>query len=338
MQFKPTNVTISGTFIVLIGYFAGKAWSNVLPRGDKLEASWREKNNQGDLPAWIRFFKFINPGPWGLKEHAICSITATSASNAAASIQVFAAQDLFYDLPLSATTVVLTVISIGLFGYGICGVMRPIAVWHVDAVYWGTLPTVKTLQGLHWQDLKNSKPLRWFWYSFAGMFVYEFFPAYIFPWLNSVSIPCLAAMNATGSKAAVLTNLFGGSINNEGLGLFTVSLDWQYVSHTSIQEADGADFETHYADHFFHYLSSSYSPSSFGCRVFHLLPCYAWYLLHKCLGCKVAALHVDTASIRGWFNISYCQGLYWGRSQSRSPCKIRHPQTHRKFRVCHVHG
>ncbi|OHF00079.1 OPT oligopeptide transporter [Colletotrichum orchidophilum] len=228
--FKPTSVTISGTFIVLIGYFVGKAWAKFLPRGDKLEARWRENNPEGELPAHIKALKFINPGPWGLKEHAICSITATSASNASASIQVFAAQDLFYDLPLSATTVVLTVISIGLFGYGICGVMRPIAVWHVDAVYWSTLPTVKTLQGLHWQDLKNSKPLRWFWYSFAGMFVYEFFPAYIFPWLNSVSIPCLAAMNTTGAKGAILTNLFGGSINNEGLGLFTLSFDWQYIT------------------------------------------------------------------------------------------------------------
>ncbi|KAK2016420.1 OPT oligopeptide transporter [Colletotrichum eremochloae] len=231
--FKPTQVPISGTFIVLIGYFAGKAWSTAFPRGDKLEACWREKNGQGDLPSWIKFFKFINPGPWGLKEHAICSITATSASNASASIQVFAAQNLFYDLPLSGTTVVLAIISIGLFGYGICGVMRPIAVWHVDAVYWSTLPTVKTLQGLHWQDLKNSKPLRWFWYSFVAMFIYEFFPAYIFPWLNSISIPCLAAVNATGGKAAVLTNLFGGSNNNEGLGLFTISLDWQYITSAS---------------------------------------------------------------------------------------------------------
>jgi hypothetical protein len=63
------------------------------------------------------------------------------------------------------------------------------------------------------------------------MFAYEWFPAYIFPFLNSVSIPCLAAMHATGSRAAVLTNLFGGSINNEGLGLFNLSFDWQYVSH-----------------------------------------------------------------------------------------------------------
>ncbi|ROV90969.1 hypothetical protein VSDG_07712 [Cytospora chrysosperma] len=226
--FKPTAVVISGTFIVLIAYFAGKAWAAGLPRGDKYEARWREKGGEGEPPLWIKVVRFINPGPWTLKEHAVCSITATSASNASASVMVFAAQDLFYDLPLSATTVVLTVISIGLFGYGICGVMRPIAVWHVDAVYWSTLPTVKTLQGLHWQELKNSKPLRYFWYSFGAMFAYEWLPAYIWPWLNSVSIPCLASMKATGETAAVLTNVFGGSINNEGMGLFSLSLDWQY--------------------------------------------------------------------------------------------------------------
>lgn len=114
--------------------------------------------------------------------------------------------------------------------------LRPIAVWHVEAVYWSTLPTVKTLQGLHWQNLKGSKPLRVFWYSFVAMFFYEFFPAYIFPFLNSVSIPCLAAMRATGSKAAALTNVFGGSLNNEGLGIFSLSFDWQYVREHPFME------------------------------------------------------------------------------------------------------
>lgn len=146
---------------------------------------------------------------------------------------MFAAQDLFYNLPLNAATVILCTLSIGLFGYGISGILRPIAVWHVDAVYWSSLPTVKTLQGMHWQEVKDSKPIRYFWYAFAGMFAYEWLPAYVFPFLNSVSIPCLAAMHATGSKAAVLTNLFGGSINNEGLGLFSLSFDWQYVGHRS---------------------------------------------------------------------------------------------------------
>ncbi|KAM0326628.1 hypothetical protein ACHAQA_006497 [Verticillium albo-atrum] len=215
-MFKPTEITLSGTFTVLIAYFAGNAWAAFLPRGDRLEARWRAKGGQGTVPRWIWLASQINHGPWSLKEHAICSITATSSSNAGASITVFAAQDLFYDLSLSMVTVVLCIISIGLFGYGLCGVLRPITVWHVDAVYWGTLPMVKTLQGLHWQEVRKSKPLRFFWYSFVGMALYEIFPAYIFPWLNSVSVPCLAAMNATGSKAAVLTNLFGGSVNNEG--------------------------------------------------------------------------------------------------------------------------
>nr|WVH32687.1 OPT oligopeptide transporter protein [Trichoderma asperellum] len=244
-QFKPTSVTISGTFIVLIAYFAGNAWAAFLPRGDRLKARWAGKKGQEKIPFWISVVSFINPGPWNLKEHAVCAITATSASNASASITVFTAQNLFYNLPLTASTVILSTISIGLFGYGICGMLRPIAVWHVEAVYWSTLPTVKTLQGLHWQSLKGSKPLRVFWYSFVGMFFYEFFPAYIFPFLNSVSIPCLAAMRATGSKAAVLTNLFGGSLNNEGLGIFSLSFDWQYI--TSINTSLPLTLQAHSA-------------------------------------------------------------------------------------------
>lgn len=147
-----------------------------------------------------------------------------------ASAIVFAAQNLFYDLPISTVTVILSTLSIGLFGYGMAGIIRPIAVWHVESVFWGTLPIVKVLQGLHWQEVKNSKPLRYFWYAFTGMFAFEWFPAYIWPWLNSVSIPCLASMHATGDTAAVLTTIFGGALPNEGLGLFNVGFDWQYVS------------------------------------------------------------------------------------------------------------
>ncbi|KAH7379226.1 OPT oligopeptide transporter protein-domain-containing protein [Phaeosphaeria sp. MPI-PUGE-AT-0046c] len=243
--FKPTLITIQGTFIVLIAYFLGKAWARVLPRGDRLETRWRARGGVGTTPLYISVVSFFNHGNWNLKEHAITAITATSASVAAPSSQVFAAQRIFYDLPLSPTTIIFSTISIGLFGYGICGLLRPVCVWHVDAVYWSSLPTVKVLQGLHWQSVKNSKPIRWFWIAFSGMFIYEFFPAYIFPWLNSISIPCLAAMHATGAKAATLTNIFGGSNNNEGLGLFSLSLDWQYI--TSFQTSLPLKFQLHQA-------------------------------------------------------------------------------------------
>ncbi|KAK7532799.1 peptide transporter [Phyllosticta citribraziliensis] len=228
-RFKPTSADISGTFIVLIAYFLGKAWASFLPRGDHFEARWRAQGGQGK-PLWLRALISFNPGPWGLKEHAICAITATAASEAAASSEVFAAQMLFYDLPVGAVAVILATISIGLFGYGLAGLIRPIAVWHVEAVFWGSLPTVKTLQGLHWDNLKDSKPLRYFWYAFGSMFAYEWLPAYVWPWLNSVSIPCLASMKATGSTGETLTQVFGGASNNEGLGLFSLSFDWQYIT------------------------------------------------------------------------------------------------------------
>ena len=234
----------------------------------------------GKPPTWITIVSFLNYGEWSLKEHAICSITATSASNGAATIQVFAAQELFYDLPLSAATVILATVSIGLFGYGLAGIMRPINVWHIEAVYWSTIPTVKVLQGLHWQNLKENKTLRYFWYAFGSMFAYEFFPAYMFPWLNSVSIPCLAAMNATGAKATTLTNIFGGATNNEGLGLFNFGFDWQYVSdyQSNVCCCDETDKDNN-TDYLFSNISTAQAAVPSGYRFLDLWPSDAWGIL-----------------------------------------------------------
>lgn len=279
---------------------------------------------------------FFNYGHWNIKEHAVCSITATSASNATASITVFTAQDLFYDLPLSATTVVLSTLSIGLFGYGLCGIFRPIAVWHVESVYWGNIPIVKTLQGLHWSEIKSSKPLRVFWLSFTGMFAYEFLPAYIMPWLNSVSIPCLASMKATGAKAAVLTNVFGGAQTNEGLGLFSLSFDWQYVSPTT------AYFkmpDSHCgADYFWIYVLAANHATAFRRWVFRLLYRNGWNILQQCLGFRGAAIHVNAPSITERNGVSGWESLFRRHSQSSCFTKIWPSPANRKLCLCHAHG
>ncbi|WOO82729.1 Oligopeptide transporter 5 [Vanrija pseudolonga] len=230
-NFKPSAGGITGSFIVLIIWFLGRLYAFVLPRGDTLEAKFRDKHGaDARRPWWLWLAIFLNSGEYGLKEHAVAAIMASSASNGASSVSVFTVQNLFYDQKLTANTVILTTLSIGLFGYGLTGILRPITVWHPEAVYWGNIPLVKTLQALHWDKFKSSKPLRYFWYAFGSMTVYEFFPAYIFPWLNSISVPCLASMNATGSRASILTNLFGGSLSNEGLGILNFSFDWQYIT------------------------------------------------------------------------------------------------------------
>jgi hypothetical protein len=198
-----------------------------------LEKKWRdtEGNEDAPLPRYIKIAKIVNYGPFGLKEHAVAAITASSASNGTASIEVFTTQNLYYpDNPLSPMLVILATLSIGLFGYGLTGLFRPITVDNAESVYWSQIPLLSLLQNLHWSDLRTSKRLRWFWYAFGFMAIYQIIPGYMFPWLNSVSIPCLAAMHATGAKASILTNIFGGSLNNEGLGILNFSFDWQYVS------------------------------------------------------------------------------------------------------------
>ena len=60
-----------------------------------------------------------------------------------------------------------------------------------------------------------------------GMFFWETIPSYIFPLLNGVSIFCLASQHTLPSVQGVFMHLFGGADSNEGLGLLSVSFDWQ---------------------------------------------------------------------------------------------------------------
>ena len=62
------------------------------------------------------------------------------------------------------------------------------------------------------------------------MFTYEVIPAYIFPLLNGFNIFCLASQHASPNVQNVFTNIFGGANSNEGLGLFSLGFDWQYIT------------------------------------------------------------------------------------------------------------
>ncbi|KAF9519299.1 hypothetical protein BS47DRAFT_1324590 [Hydnum rufescens UP504] len=219
--FKPTVVTVSGIFLLLILYTLGNAWALLLPQRHVFEAR-----------GWRRLAKvahFVNPGTFGLKEHVAATIIASTASGASSAVNNFA---LFYDASVNATTAVLATFSTAVFGYGLVGLLRPLTVHPAEMVYWGQLPTVTVFQSLHWDMATTSKRIRMFWYSFTAMAIWEIFPAYIFPTLNGISIFCIASVHANPNTRTVFTNIFGGANGNEGLGLGSISLDWQYIGST----------------------------------------------------------------------------------------------------------
>ncbi|KAH8093910.1 OPT oligopeptide transporter protein-domain-containing protein [Cristinia sonorae] len=234
-QFKPVEVSVSTVFLLLLIYSIGILWAKCLPTASIVEGTRFAK-----LAPVIHF---INPGPFGLKEHTISALVASTAASGSTSVMNFAVQRLFYDTNVSATTAVLATFSTGLFGYGVVGLLRPLTVYPSEMVYWRHLPTVSIFQALHYDSAANAKRLKLFWLSFSGMFAFEIIPAYIFPLLSGVNIVCLATQKAPASAVNVITNLFGGTNGNEGLGFGSISFDWQaigsaYVSLPLIQQAN----------------------------------------------------------------------------------------------------
>ncbi|KAI0316557.1 oligopeptide transporter [Amylostereum chailletii] len=219
--FKPVSQSISTVFLMLIIYSFGVAWAEFFPR-----RAWVEGTRFAVLAPALHF---INPGEFMLKEHVISTIVASTAAYGATAVLNFAVQRLYYDTNVGATTAVLATFSTAVFGYGIVGLLRPLTVYPSEMVYWGNLPTVSIFQTLHFDSEGNKKRVRLFWIAFAGMLAFEIVPSYLFPLLNGFSIFCLASQHASPSVQDVFTNIFGGSDGNEGLGLLSLSFDWQYI-------------------------------------------------------------------------------------------------------------
>lgn len=98
-------------------------------------------------------------------------------------------------------------------------------------VWWQCLPMISIYQTLHREPGGNNKDrLRVFGFTSIGMFIWEPIASYVWPWLNGISIPCLASMKAAPPTRKVLMTIFGGINSNEGQGILNFSLDWQYIT------------------------------------------------------------------------------------------------------------
>jgi OPT family oligopeptide transporter len=178
------------------------------------------------IPRWGPVGRFLNPGPFNKKEHAAAVLMASAASVSALSTEALAVQKLFYGGYPSAAAGVFITMSSQLIGYGMAGMMRGALLYPTKMFYPANLPITTVLETLHHDKVTgNSKRLRIFWFIFLALFIWEWFPEYIFPVLIGVSVFCLAKQDSL-----VFTNLFGGAQGNEGLGFLSISFDWNYIA------------------------------------------------------------------------------------------------------------
>ncbi|KAG6907869.1 hypothetical protein DXG01_007083 [Tephrocybe rancida] len=230
--FRPQTVTVSQLFLLIISYMLGRVLEEIVPGPGSL-ARIKTPDN--------RFWRFMNPGPFNLKEHVAITIMASTASASATAISIFAAQDLYYNVRPNAAVGIFTLIGSQLIGYGTAGsssswptpsttsrlslgIMRIFLVYPTFAVYPQLMPNVQLFETLHrgHEAVMQRKRLKFFWIIFVGIFAWEWFPQT--STLTGISIFCLA-----NQKSAWFTRVFGGAAGNEGLGAFSLCLDWAYV-------------------------------------------------------------------------------------------------------------
>ncbi|KAI5830925.1 OPT superfamily oligopeptide transporter [Schizophyllum commune Tattone D] len=202
--FKPQTLNVSQGFLLIMIYFVGKAWEKVIP-------SWG-------------LLRFINPGPFNIKEHAAALIMAYTASGSATAIQVISVQDLYYGNEVNPGSAIFTLLASQLVGYAFAGLLQEALVYPSVAYWPTTIVPANMFQALHFDGGLGSKRTRMFWGLFAIIFVWEIIPQWIFPLLTGVSIFCLI-----DQSHHPIRNVFGGSNNNEGMGLFALCFDWNLI-------------------------------------------------------------------------------------------------------------
>ncbi|GAA5902251.1 hypothetical protein JCM8208_007240 [Rhodotorula glutinis] len=207
--FRPQTVYVSQLFLQVIAFILGRAWSAVLPNASR-----------------GKFWAFLNPCEFTLKEHVAILVMSSTATSSAQAISVFAADDLYYNITPSYGVAIFTLLGSQLLGYGLAGLLRSFCVFPTYIVYPNLVPTVNLFDALHRDkdEKAQKKRLRFFWYIFIAIFCWEWVPEFIAPTLTGVSIFCLAKRDS-----AWVTRIFGGSNGNEGLGLFSLCFDWNYV-------------------------------------------------------------------------------------------------------------
>ncbi|KAJ7064276.1 OPT-domain-containing protein [Mycena amicta] len=173
----------------------------------------------------------LNPGPFNPKEHMIITIMANAGFSTPYTNSIIWVQYLPLYFNQSWATgfgyQIMVALSTNFIGYGLAGLTRRFLVYPSSAIWYSNLSIIALNRAFHAEKdtVANGwriSRMRWFLYCFCSMFVYFWFPDYIFQALSYFNwITWIAPNNI---KLAAIT----GSVS--GLGLNPIpTFDWNQL-------------------------------------------------------------------------------------------------------------
>ncbi|KAH6659271.1 OPT oligopeptide transporter [Truncatella angustata] len=219
-------ITVTSNVAQLLAYPFGKAWEKTVP-------DWR-------------FTLFgvqhsLNPGPFNKKEHMMIALMATVAQSLPYTNYIIWTQILPFQFnqqyARSFGYQILIGLSTNFIGYGLAGLTRKFLVYPAYCMWPASLVTIALNSALHkehnipvlgpFKKMYSSSRYRFFFYAFTAMFIYFWFPNFIFQVLTYFSwMTWIAPENHT---LDVLTGF-----NSAGLFNPWPTFDWNVLAYTGV--------------------------------------------------------------------------------------------------------
>jgi OPT family small oligopeptide transporter len=215
-------ITLESNVAQLLAYPAGKAWEKLMPNWEFTLFGHRHN---------------LNPGKFNKKEHMLITIMANVGFKTPYTTDIILSQFLpqYFNQNYASHFGYQILIGLGtnFIGYGIAGLTRQFLVYPTHCVWPSSLVTIALNQSFHTDTnipvlgpLKRTftmSRLKFFSYAFFGMFVYFWFPDYIFQALSIFSWMVWIAPNNTN-----LSTICG---MQNGLGINPVpTFDWNILT------------------------------------------------------------------------------------------------------------
>ncbi|ORY43799.1 OPT-domain-containing protein [Rhizoclosmatium globosum] len=183
----------------------------------------------------------LNPGPFSVKEHTLIFVFASTATVSSYGMGNIIAQKYILGMDIHDVWCFLFLLVSQFNGYGLTGLFRKFLV-RPSSMLWPQCLTVvsfmntfhEEVYGRHEPDgvtdklnarLPNGPRLSrfaFFWTAGAVMFLWQFLPSFIAPFLSAVSVLCL--FNVGNEKL----KLMGSAA--QGVGFLSVTFDWSIIS------------------------------------------------------------------------------------------------------------
>ncbi|KAJ7465786.1 OPT-domain-containing protein [Mycena galericulata] len=175
----------------------------------------------------------LNPGTFNQKEHILITIMANVGFNTPYTNNIIWVQylPLYFNQPWATGFgyQILVALSTNFIGYGLAGLTRRFLVYPASAVWYNNLSIIALNRAFHAEKetvangWKISR-MRWFVYCFSAMFVYFWFPDYIFQALSYFNWMTWIAPNNV-SLAAITGSVSGLGFNPIG------TFDWNQLTY-----------------------------------------------------------------------------------------------------------